>query len=326
MAYHERGAELVTIEKGMFSLKTINKALDNLPVDPRQLQMILHFRIATEGRVYAGNCHPFPISEDGDKLQALSTTTEVAIAHNGVLSVPNDEEWSAADNPVPKSKGSGLVPVMATFGWGGSKSRVKGYYHKGDFVPYEWTDQEFNYMYDDYYGTCPMGGTGSYSWQTLQELKYSDTQIFVKEYLAPFTAEVAQSDAMATFIAQFITGKFAIMSKDHLWYIGGFTKDAGRLYSNDSYKTKVAVYNYKSPAAKTPDITKPTEPKIPDPELTARAGIGLGIFIRCGMCNEFAEKESVHECEEMLVCSGCFVAVTRKADTTKALVPLTKTS
>jgi hypothetical protein len=43
---------------------------------------ILHFRYATHGSQSPGNCHPFPVTGN---LRSKTRTTDVAIAHNGVI-------------------------------------------------------------------------------------------------------------------------------------------------------------------------------------------------------------------------------------------------
>ena len=47
--------------------------------------VIIHFRIATAGGIRPENCHPFPVASRNNKLQALEFSTDLAVAHNGVL-------------------------------------------------------------------------------------------------------------------------------------------------------------------------------------------------------------------------------------------------
>ena len=45
----------------------------------------IHFRIATSGLKDKGNCHPYPISNDNLDLRKSFITTELGIAHNGII-------------------------------------------------------------------------------------------------------------------------------------------------------------------------------------------------------------------------------------------------
>ena len=47
--------------------------------------LVIHFRIATSGLKDKGNCHPYPISNDNLDLRNSFITTELGIAHNGII-------------------------------------------------------------------------------------------------------------------------------------------------------------------------------------------------------------------------------------------------
>lgn len=47
--------------------------------------LVIHFRIATSGLKDKGNCHPYPISNDNLDLRKSFITTELGIAHNGII-------------------------------------------------------------------------------------------------------------------------------------------------------------------------------------------------------------------------------------------------
>ena len=47
--------------------------------------VVFHFRIATAGEVSPGQCHPFPITSDIQKMQETQGQCNMAIAHNGIL-------------------------------------------------------------------------------------------------------------------------------------------------------------------------------------------------------------------------------------------------
>ena len=47
--------------------------------------LVIHFRIAISGLKDKGNCHPYPISNDNLDLRKSFITTELGIAHNGII-------------------------------------------------------------------------------------------------------------------------------------------------------------------------------------------------------------------------------------------------
>lgn len=67
------------------------------PLDPRDVNVVYHFRQATHGSVRPGNCHPFPITKDIDQLRATEIITERGIVHNGVIwdyGTYSNKSWS----------------------------------------------------------------------------------------------------------------------------------------------------------------------------------------------------------------------------------------
>lgn len=77
----------VRIRKGFMNLESFESALkDELDgFDVEETAVILHFRIATSGKVKPGTCHPFPISDDPERLRMTRTDSRFGIAHNGVI-------------------------------------------------------------------------------------------------------------------------------------------------------------------------------------------------------------------------------------------------
>lgn len=82
-AYHLEGR--VYISKGYMHFKDFKRAVKAAPIN-RATEAMLHFRIATHGEVSPNNCHPFPLSSNENELEALDIMTDVAIAHNGIVS------------------------------------------------------------------------------------------------------------------------------------------------------------------------------------------------------------------------------------------------
>ena len=54
--------------------------------------LVIHFRIATSGLKDKGNCHPYPISIDNLDLRKSFITTELGIAHNGIIRSYNGKD------------------------------------------------------------------------------------------------------------------------------------------------------------------------------------------------------------------------------------------
>lgn len=72
------------IKKGAMTFKAIKRMLKSLP-DLTNAEVILHFRLATKGHIYEGNCHPFPLSRKPEHLTAVEIESRMAIAHNGII-------------------------------------------------------------------------------------------------------------------------------------------------------------------------------------------------------------------------------------------------
>lgn len=81
----------VVIHKGLMTFndfkKDIEKLLhDNNIKDVKNIPIVLHFRISTQGGVQAGLCHPFPICRDYDNMRKLTNECDMALCHNGIIS------------------------------------------------------------------------------------------------------------------------------------------------------------------------------------------------------------------------------------------------
>ena len=55
---------------------------------------VIHFRWATHGTLNKGNTHPFPLSSREHDLKACNVTTEVGVAHNGIVQGLHDKVLS----------------------------------------------------------------------------------------------------------------------------------------------------------------------------------------------------------------------------------------
>lgn len=85
MMWVENGS--VRIAKGYMTFGAFKDALDKVAarLNLVGIPMVFHFRITTHGSTKPDNCHPFPISENACMLQKLQCTTNVGVAHNGMI-------------------------------------------------------------------------------------------------------------------------------------------------------------------------------------------------------------------------------------------------
>ena len=85
LMYNHKGK--VHIEKGFMKIDDFLDALDRISksVDLTQCGVVMHFRIATHGGTRPENTHPFPISSSIPVLKKLRLTTDVGVAHNGII-------------------------------------------------------------------------------------------------------------------------------------------------------------------------------------------------------------------------------------------------
>ena len=86
----------VHIEKGFMHYNEFKSAIDSLAekYDISALPLVMHFRIATSGNIDGGTTHPFPVSSKRNALRKLKYTTDLAIAHNGVIPISAPKNMS----------------------------------------------------------------------------------------------------------------------------------------------------------------------------------------------------------------------------------------
>lgn len=282
MAIASKDGKDVVIKKGALTLKHVFNLLSTVK-EPKSKQMILHFRIATEGAICPGNCHPFPLSSEEKELKATEIHTDMAIAHNGILSVNNEEELERNES----------IPAGVTLGY---KNGVQGYYTKveEDFVPFGWNSEDWAAHYN------VMGGARTYAYRSGLSLKYSDTQIFVKEYLAPLR-EVMKVSAFYNLLAAFVPGRMAFLDAKTFIYFGDFKEDAGKFYSNDSYKPRISVTTFAS--SNTYRRTQNLNTSAADKNNLK----SLGLFVKCSVCGLFVPRTSIKDSEDLgVLCESCY--------------------
>ena len=79
----------VHIEKGFMDYEDFKDKLEELALkyDLTKLPLVMHFRITTHGGTKPENCHPFPISDSTGILSKLRQTTDIGVAHNGIIDI-----------------------------------------------------------------------------------------------------------------------------------------------------------------------------------------------------------------------------------------------
>lgn len=79
----------VHIHKGFMKWEDFNNFLDTLSnqVDLKSSGVVCHFRIKTHGKLDKSATHPFPISNKARDLKKLSLTTDIGVAHNGIIPI-----------------------------------------------------------------------------------------------------------------------------------------------------------------------------------------------------------------------------------------------
>ena len=77
----------VKIRKGFMTLDALEEALAEAEkeVNLKDTGVVLHFRITTHGGTCPENTHPFAITDNVKRLQKTRITTDVGVAHNGII-------------------------------------------------------------------------------------------------------------------------------------------------------------------------------------------------------------------------------------------------
>lgn len=79
----------VHYEKGFMSFtsfkKALKKAIKNYGLNTKDIPMVFHFRITSQGGIRPELTHPFPLSRSYDEMRKLSGDVDVACVHNGII-------------------------------------------------------------------------------------------------------------------------------------------------------------------------------------------------------------------------------------------------
>lgn len=72
----------VQIHKGFMDVESLIQELEKLPTT---MDRVVHFRIATTGKISPATCHPFPVSKSFKAMGKEKYHTNIGVAHNGIL-------------------------------------------------------------------------------------------------------------------------------------------------------------------------------------------------------------------------------------------------
>lgn len=81
--YQDKKNQRVIIRKGFMSFNEFWAEFERVPWN---VDRVVHFRIATSGKVDRGCCHPFPLCDDYKYMRRERSVAKVGVAHNGVIS------------------------------------------------------------------------------------------------------------------------------------------------------------------------------------------------------------------------------------------------
>ena len=87
----------VIIRKGFMTFADFASAIDAEIPEPmrKHTSIVMHFRIATHGKVKPETCHPFPVDDEPDKLRETEAECRFGLAHNGVIpGRTTNDTWS----------------------------------------------------------------------------------------------------------------------------------------------------------------------------------------------------------------------------------------
>lgn len=93
--FRDNSGEII-IKKGYFDIWELYDAFDEIEneFDLKYLDLVIHFRLATTGKVCDENCHPFPITASISELKKCEIKCKIGVAHNGVISFCSNKKRS----------------------------------------------------------------------------------------------------------------------------------------------------------------------------------------------------------------------------------------
>lgn len=83
----------VVIKKGFMTYESLKAELDKI-CNITDISLVLHFRIATSGKIDEGTTHPFPIEKKKKLLKKLNCETDIGVVHNGIIPIKTNKNMS----------------------------------------------------------------------------------------------------------------------------------------------------------------------------------------------------------------------------------------
>jgi predicted glutamine amidotransferase len=83
----------VVISKGFLTFKTFYKYYRSLKLD-ESTPVVFHFRIGTSGGLDGTATHPFPVSSQVEDIESMDLSTDLGVAHNGILTIDHPVNFS----------------------------------------------------------------------------------------------------------------------------------------------------------------------------------------------------------------------------------------
>lgn len=152
----------VIINKGFMNFNTFIDAINQLQ-DITNLNLVIHFRLASHGRITKGNTHPFPISKNMTQLTKTIIITDKAIVHNGIIPFCSDPLRKYSDTQIfiknHLSKLDITNPAIQELIQKSTNSKYiimtsDNIYLLGNFIEKNgvyYSNNSYNYYNDDYY-------------------------------------------------------------------------------------------------------------------------------------------------------------------------------
>ena len=87
----------VIVRKGFMTFDDFKKDIRDFVktnnIDPTNTPIVIHFRITTQGGVKQELCHPYPICDNYEQMRALASECDLALAHNGIISLCSEYSY-----------------------------------------------------------------------------------------------------------------------------------------------------------------------------------------------------------------------------------------
>lgn len=257
----------VQIEKGFMKLEDFLAAVERIEqvTDLTHCGVVLHFRITTHGGTKPENTHPFPISSNMSALKKLRFTTDVGVAHNGIIHITTR---STDISDTMEYVASQLAPLKAALPrfWENKDAMLlvknaiqskmafldgAGHIHTiGDFVEHDGILYS-NHSYEDYWKTTRY--TSMWDWE-FKNGKWERTT-YTRPYLYDDDYDIPEASIAPHYLMPIseVEGAFYVDDKGNIFEDDGFEVfidykgrtwsldwDVGLAYLDDSI---VAVYN-----------------------------------------------------------------------------------